>query len=505
MERTINIGKMLATRAFLLPSLEACVGSDYRYTFEDFNRRANRFAAYLQHQGLSWGDRVAILAKNNEHVVTALFGAAKMGIITVLMNWRLQVPELKYILTDCGASLLLYDREFTPVIDQLRGQAEVKTFLPVGGSGDENEFAAVMREMPDLEPSITGGGDDPAVIMYTSGTSGKPKGAVLSHNNLFWASIGLAHTIDWGYRYRFLSVAPLFHIGGLAPIMGNVHSACTTVFMPNFDPVTIWDIVETERITFMMTVPMMLQYMLLAPQLESKNLSAIKYFVCGGSPVPESLIKAYREKLGIQVTHVYGISEYTGAVTFWTADMAPHKSDSMGKPVFHGDVKICEPGNDRELPAGEVGEICCLGPQIFVGYWNNPTATAEVLKNGVYRSGDLGKKDTAGFLYVVDRLKDMIISGGENIYPAELEAVIGSIPGVAEVAVVGKPNPKWGEIPAAFVVKKPGAEVTEQEIIASCKSNLASYKCVREVHFISALPKNAVGKILKKELKEHSN
>ncbi|HOD75712.1 MAG TPA: AMP-binding protein, partial [Syntrophorhabdaceae bacterium] len=253
---------------------------------------------------------------------------------------------------------------------------------------------------------------------------------------------------------------------------------------------------------FMMTVPMMLQFMLLAPNIDKKDLSAIKYFVCGGSAVPESLIKTYGEKLGIRITHVYGITEYSGAVTFWTADMGADKSNSMGKPVFHGDVKICEPGKNRELPAGEVGEICCAGPQVFAGYWNNPNATAEVLKNGLYRSGDMGKKDEAGFLYVVDRLKDMIISGGENVYPAELETVISAVPGVAEVAVVGKPDKKWGEIPVAFVVKKPGAEVMEQEVLESCKGNLASYKCVREVRFIDAIPKNAVGKVLKKTLKE---
>jgi len=498
MEEAINIGKMLAKRAFLLPNLEACVGSDYRYTFGEFNSRANRFAAYLTRQGLSPGDRIAILGKNNEHVVTALFGAAKLGIITVLLNWRLQVPELRYILADCGAKLLIYDHEFSPLINQLQGQGDVKSFLAVGGAGEEQEFAAVIAAMADGEPTIIGGGDDPAVIMYTSGTSGKPKGAILSHHNLFWASINLAHTIDWGYGYRFLSVAPLFHIGGLAPIMGNVHSAATTVFMPNFDPVAIWDIVEAERINFMMTVPTMLQFMFLVPQLKNKNLSAIKYFVCGGSAVPETLIKAYQEQLGIPITHVYGISEYTGAVSFWNAHMDPQKSNSMGKPVFHGDVRICAPGSDRELPPGEVGEICCLGPQVFVGYWNNPTATAEVINNGCYRSGDLGKKDEAGFLYVVDRLKDMIVSGGENIYPAELETVISSIPGVAEVAVIGKPDPKWGEIPVAFIVAKPSAELTEQDVVTVCKINLASYKCVREVRFVPALPKNAVGKILKK-------
>lgn len=497
----INIGSMLSNRAFLSSSMEACVGDGYRYTFDQVNRRANQFAAFLREKGISKGDRIATLCKNNEHVTTAIFGAAKIGVITVTLNWRLQVPELQYILSDCGASLVVYDSEFSQAVDQLRDTVPAKLFLSVGSSS-EGEFESSLAAMADGEPKVAGGGSDPAVIMYTSGTTGKPKGAVLSHDNLFWASIGLAHTIDWGYGYRFLSVAPLFHIGGLAPIMGNVHSGCTTVFMPNFDPFKIWDVLETEKINFMMSVPMMLQYMLMVPEVSKKDFSAIKYFVCGGSVVPETLIKTYGEKLGIDITHVYGITEYSGAVTFWTADMGRDKSDSMGKPVFHGDVIICEPGEDKELPAGEVGEICCLGPQVFTGYWNNPDATAEVLKNGNYRSGDMGEKDEQGFLYVVDRLKDMIISGGENVYPAELESVIGKVPGVAEVAVIGKPDPKWGEIPIAFVVKKPDSDITEQDISEICKKNLAAYKCVREVQFIGAIPKNAVGKVLKKALKE---
>jgi acyl-CoA synthetase (AMP-forming)/AMP-acid ligase II len=323
---------------------------------------------------------------------------------------------------------------------------------------------------------------------------------MLTHDNLFWASIGLTHTIDWSYRYRFLSVAPLFHIGGLAPIFGNIHAGCTTVFMPNFDPIKIWDVIVAEKINFMMTVPAMLQFMLFAPDIAKKNLSSVKHFVCGGSAVPQSLIMAY-DNLGIKIDQVYGITEYAGAVTFWTADMGMDKSHSMGKSVFHGQVKIFRPESDEELPVGDVGEIGCYGPQVFKGYWNNPEATAAVLKNGYYRSGDMGKVDEKGFLYVVDRLKDMIISGSENIYPAELEQVIMGHPDVAEVAVVGKPDAKWGEIPVAMIVVKPGADVKAEDIIALCRKNLAGYKCVKEVRFIGAIPKNAVGKVLKKELR----
>lgn len=498
----INIGKMLCNRAYLSPDMEAFIGADYRLDFGQANERSNQFASFLQKNHFRAGDRIAVLCKNNEHATTAMFGAAKIGVITLMLNWRLQPPELIYILNDCGASLLLYDGEFGEVVKQLRDQVPAKLFLCVGGAGPDAEFQSAIAEQPFSEPEYTGEGDDPAVLMYTSGTTGKPKGVMLTHNNLFWASVGLTHTIDWGYRYRFLSVAPLFHVGGLAPIFGNIHSGCTTVFMPNFDPVKIWDLIVAEKINFMMTVPAMLQFMLFAPDIQKKDLSSIKHIVCGGSAVPLSLITTY-DKMGIKIDQVYGITEYAGAVTFWTPDMGMDKSNSMGKTVFHGHVKIFRPDSHEELPVGEVGEIGCSGPQVFKGYWNNPEATAAAIKNGYYRSGDMGRLDEGGFLYVVDRLKDMIISGSESIYPAELEQVILTHPGVAEVAVVGKPNAKWGEIPVALIVSRPGAEVTAtaEDIISLCRKNLASYKCVKEVQFISAIPKNAVGKVLKKELR----
>ena len=500
----INIGKMLANRAYLSPGLEAFSGAGYRFSFLETNERANRFGAYLKKNGLASGDRIAVLCKNNEHATTALFGAAKIGVITLMLNWRLQVPELAYILNDSGAALLLYDQEFAPVADGLRGQTAVKYFLSVEPGNGANDFEKGLAEASAAEPAYAGFGSDPAVLMYTSGTTGRPKGVMLTHDNLFWASIGLAHTIDWACKYRFLSVAPLFHIGGLAPIFGNVHSGCTTFFVPAFDPVKIWDVITGEKINFMMSVPAMLQFMLFAPDIAEKDLSALRHIVCGGSAVPQGLIAAY-DRMGIKVEQVYGITEYSGAVTFWVPDMGMDKSDSAGKAVFHGQVKILRPDGDEEMPLGEVGEICCLGPQVFKGYWNNPEATAAVAGKGYYRSGDMGKIDKDGFLYVVDRLKDMIISGSENIYPAELEQVLMNCPGIADVAVVGKPDAKWGEIPVAFVVKKPDSAVTQEEVLAHCRKNLASYKCVKEVRFIQAVPKNSLGKVLKKELRLQFN
>ncbi len=501
----MNIGKIFANRAFLSPQLEAFVGDGYRYTYAQANERINQFAHYLsQGERLQPQERIALLCKNNEHLATAIFAAAKIGAVAIPLNWRLQIPELTYILNDCGAKVLFYDGEFAGVVNELRAQIKIRTFLRKGGSGVDPEYEDILQGFSPEELPGEGGGDSPLIIMYTSGTTGRPKGAMLSHQNLFWATLGIAHTIDWRYRDRFLSIAPMFHIGGLAPIITNVHSGCTSVFMPDFDPVKVWQMVAQEKIQFMMTVPVMLGFMLKVLDKHKVDLSSLRHIVCGGAIVSAELINAY-QSLGIAVENVYGITEYSGAVCFWTPEMGESKKKSVGKPVFHGQIRIANVEDGSELPPGGVGEIWCRGPQVFKGYWDNPAGTEKALHDGWYRSGDLGTKDAEGFIYVVDRLKDMIISGGENIYPAELEGVISQHPGVADVAVIGVPDNKWGEIPRAYVVKKEGAALVEGDIFETCRKNLAGYKCIKEVLFIDALPRNASGKVLKTVLKQKAS
>lgn len=501
MNKIINIGGMLSNRAYLSPDLECFIGEGQRLTFRQADQRANQLAHYLKSHSIYPGDRVAILGKNRPQWVTAMFAVAKADAITVPLNWRLHPAELSYILEDSGASVLLYDAEFAPVVDQLRCCSMVREYLRIGDGTMDIELEEAMSGLPVSEQLSATGDDDPAVIMYTSGTTGKPKGAMLTHANLFYVTAGHCHTINWKYKDRFLSIAPLFHIGGLAPMLTNIHCGSATVFLPDFDPFKVWDLVESERITHMMTVPVMASFMLKVPGLENKNLSSLEHIVCGGSIVPEAIFTEYKQR-GIQVENVLGITEYSGAVTFWIHDMGWSKHTSVGKAVFHGAVKIVDPESRRELPAGQIGEICVMGPQVFKGYWNNPEATSKVLADGRYYSGDLGYMDEDGFVYVVDRLKDMIISGGENVYPAELEAVIARCSGVAEVAVVGKADADWGEVPVAFVAAVPGQQLSSEDIQHACRENLAKFKWVKEVRFIEALPRNGVGKVMKNILRE---
>ncbi|QDQ02289.1 o-succinylbenzoate--CoA ligase [Lysinibacillus fusiformis] len=493
----INIGKLLQNRAVLMGDKEAFVHRNKRWTFQQMNARANGFANYLTKLGYSKGDRIAVLCKNNEDFIAVLMGAAKIGVITVVLNWRLQVAELQYIVEHSKVKLIVYDVDFEPAISALKEQLALDY---VYANHTVPSLQAIFEEDTE-EPQYKASNDDVALIMYTSGTTGKPKGAMISHNNLFGAGIGLSQTIDWWEDDRFLMVAPFFHIGGIAPLITNVMCGCTMILMETFEPITAWQTIEHEKITTMMTVPTMLAYLLKTYEVASVDTSSIRNITCGASSVPAPLILGFRQ-LGIPVQQVYGITEYTGAVTMWKEQMDKEKFDSMGKSVMHGEMKIIDVKTEQALPIGQVGEIILRGPQVFVGYFDNAEATHKVLKNGWYSTGDVGYIDHDGYLYVVDRMKDMIISGGENIYSAELELVLSTHPSVADVAVIGVPDEKWGEIPRAYIVITPEAAITETALIHFCKEKLAAYKVVKEVIFVEQLPRNAVGKLLKHQLKQ---
>src|SRR5690625_5037881 len=338
-----NIGELMIHRAYVSPNVEGYVGRK-RYSFAQMNERVNKFADYLSKEGIHSEDRIALLCINHEDFITAFFGAAKLGVITVPINWRLQTKEVEYIISNCEPSLLLYDAVFAETVQALQSSISI----PALQVGDES-FDEIISRCSTAEPKLNTTKDETILIMYTSGTTGKPKGAMISHNNLLAASIGMSHVIDWWFGDRFLSVAPFFHIGGFAPIITNLHNGSTAITMTDFDPIAAWEIIEKEKITTMMSIPAMLQFMLKVIGKADFNYSSLRNITCGGSPVPVKLIKAYAD-LGISVQQVYGITEYTGAVSFWKNVMDESKIDSMGKVVFHGQVEIVDPETNEVLP-----------------------------------------------------------------------------------------------------------------------------------------------------------
>ncbi|MFD4180945.1 class I adenylate-forming enzyme family protein [Rhodococcus sp. NPDC058514] len=500
MERTL--GQLLSRRAYLTPDKEAWIGRDYRYTFAQVDRRVDLLAAYLRAAGVGAGDRIALLAKNGEFHATTVFAAARLGAIAVVLNWRLPAPELQYVLEDATPAAFVYDHEFASVVAALEGVPAVRVCSAPDAADDSTvDYREVTaRPWQPLEPVPAPAPNDPVVIMYTSGTTGKPTGAMISHENLLWSAQGCAATLEWHGGHRFLLVAPMFHIGGFNPVVTNTVQGTPCVYLPDFDPVVVWDTIARERITTMMAVPVMLQALLAVAAATEVDASSLVNVTCGGSPVSVDLIEA-AGRAGITVQAVYGITEFSGALTYWTREMGIDAAATQGRAMMFGEIKIVDADTGRDVPAGTAGEVWCRGPMVFTGYWNNPDATASALIDGWYRSGDIGLVDERNFLHLKDRLKDMIISGGENIYPVELERVLARHPAVREVAVVARADARWGEVPVAHVVVEPGSTLAAEDLIAYGREHLASYKSTKDVVFADALPKNSVGKILKRQLR----
>jgi len=504
-----NIGLLLAKRAALSPRLEGLVEVERgrRFTFAELDARCNRTAHVLQGIGVGKGDRVALLLMNGVEYVETFFALAKLGAIAVPLNWRLVADELAFILQDSGAAALIYDGEFREVAAELarRGPAAtaVRTWLQVGTLDPRDAFAhsydALQAAAPADQPAIAAADEDELYVMYTSGTTGHPKGAVHTHGSALWACITIATTADVRYRDRYVIVSPLFHVAALTPMTGNVQRGITSVVMRAFDPGRLLETIEAERVTVLLAVPAMLNALLHAPELARYDCSSLRWIMSGAAPVPVTLIEAYAAR-GIEIHQVYGLTETCGPACLVSPEDAIAKAGSTGKAFFHTDVRVVDE-RGRDVAPGAVGEVLVRGPHLMKGYWNRPEATADAIRDGWLYTGDLATVDADGFVYIADRKKDMIISGGENVYPAEIENVILSHPGVREVAVIGRPSVKWGESALAIVVRKDPA-LSERAVLEHCSGKLARYKLPRAVRFADELPRNPAGKVLKRLLRE---
>ena len=507
MSTEINIGAFLGTRAHLNPNKEALydVACDQRFTFSALNGRANQACHALSGLGLAKGDRVALLTYNGHEFVESFFGPAKAGLIIMPLNWRLTAKELAFILKDGGARAIIFDADFAPVIEQLKSMGEqgsaLEHWIGIGQHGLDfaTDYEALLAAQAADEPALNACDDDNLFIMYTSGTTGNPKGVVHSHNTVMWALITLGNTADIHFADRYLVLLPLFHVGALTPMLGTVYKGNTMVILRNFEPERTWSLIEQERITTTLAVPAMLAFMLQVPDFQRFDWSSLRYVTSGAAPVPVTTINTYMD-LGIEIHQVYGMTETCGPACLIGPDDAIHHVGSTGKSFFHTQVRVV--GSDgTDLPAGEPGEVVVRARHNMKEYWGRPQATAETVIDGWLHTGDVAVMDAEGFVTIQDRIKDMIISGGENVYPAEVENVLLQHPDITDAAVIGRESEKWGESPFAIIVSKnPG--LNEQQVLAHCDGKLARYKLPKGAVFLDEIPRNPSGKILKRVLRE---
>ena len=511
--RSMAHGEQLARQARIRPNRVAFRFEGRDLTFGQLDERVNRLANGLRDRGVGPGDRVATLMKNRLEVVEAYLAAAKLGALCVPVNFRLVPAEISYILADSGAVALIVEEDLaaTALAAGAPGVCLVTADDPSEG-GEEAPphegtlpYEAVLAASSPEAPGIAVADSDPAFIMYTSGTTGRPKGAVLSHFNLLMNTMNMITYMGIGGDDEvWFSGLPLFHIGGLNGILPYLLLGGTSVILPSgqFDAAQVVDMLEEEGITGCYFVPTQWQQICAVPGVKDRKLS-LRRISWGASVAPPSVLQAMADTFpGIPNFNAFGQTEMSSVTCVLKGVDAVRKMGSVGTPVTNVEVRIVD-DDMGDVGTNEVGEIVYRGPTVLQGYWNKPEATAEAFRGGWFHSGDLVRRDEEGYIYVVDRSKDMIISGGENIYCAEVEAVIDAHPGVREVALIGVPDPKWVETPRAVIVATDPANPPDQEeIIAWCRERLASYKKPTSVVVVDQLPRNASGKILKTQLRQ---
>ncbi|MFP4531046.1 MAG: acyl-CoA synthetase [Desulfobacterales bacterium] len=501
----MNVGEWPAKWAARYPN-EPCIKyNDLDLSKAQFNRRINRLAHAFLAAGIGKDDRVAALMGNSNVFLEILFAISKIGAIMVPLNFRLAAPELEFILNDSEPHMMIYSPEFLPNVEQLRGKvASVKQFIceTDGGADTDQQFENWIAGQSDTEPQIaeTVDMETPHFIMYTSGTTGRPKGAVVRQGQTQWNAINGIHMYVQTPPVVALCAAPLFHIGALhVSATPAIYAGYKLIIQRFFDPATSLKLIEKNKVTGMFGIPVMFLFMTMVPEFEKTDFSSVQYFLAGGAPCPRPLMETYMRK-GVMFCQGYGMTETATGVTALRTEDSIRKLGSCGKPLFHSEVRIVDT-EGNELAEGQMGEVLIKSPTVIKEYWRRPEETAQAIKEGWLYSGDMGYFDEEGYLFLVDRRKDMYISGGENVYPAEVENVIMEMPRVSDCGVIGIPDEKWGEAGLAVVVKKPDMEITEQEIIDFCRGRLAGYKRPRKVVFTTELPRTLTGKILKKDLR----
>jgi fatty-acyl-CoA synthase len=494
----LTLGRWIRDRALVTPARVAIEHGGQTTTYAELDARSERLADALVRLGLRRGDRVASLTRNRPEHVELFFACAKAALVLAPMSWRLTPPELAYQLGHAAPAALFVEPQMdSPARAALDLTAARPRRLTLARAGLD-----ALAESGGNVPSQPPADDDDLLLLYTSGTTGRPKGARVTHRNCFWTNLSLDRVAGLSEADVVLQVLPQFHVAGwnVQPLLAWWKGA-TVVLESSFDPARALDLIERRRITTMMGVPA--NYLLMAAdrRFGDADLTSLRQPVVGGAPVPEQLLRTWGER-GVAIVQGYGLTEASPNVLCLPREDATRRLGWAGKPYPHIEVALGDPGSSAVVDGPASGELLVRGPAVFAGYWRDPEATRASLRDGWLRTGDVAERDAEGFYRIRDRLKDMYISGGENVYPAEIEAALHEHPSVADAAVIGVPDERWGEVGVAIVVLRPEATADERDLLAHCRARLAGFKVPHAVHFADELPRSAAGKLLKRELRE---
>jgi acyl-CoA synthetase (AMP-forming)/AMP-acid ligase II len=504
MEPNLNWYAVLAHHAVRSPDQVMTVFDGAPLTYAETDERVQALAAGFAANGIGRGDVVGLLSYNCPEFLEALFAINYLGAIAMPINWRLAAPEVRYILEHSQARGLVCDESLVELADAATTDLEdslLRACIADPAPSGWTALASLRTGSPPVAPAEVAP-NDVHRLMYTSGTTGRPKGVMLTHANLAWKN--LAHLVEFGFTSNDLGLAcgPLYHVGALDLTTTSLLAAgASTIIHPAFDAAAVVEEIERSRVTCVWLAPAMVNAIMALPDIESRDLSSVRLVINGGEKMPIPLIERIQRVFSAAwFADAYGMTETVSGDTFLDRDSIITKLGSVGRPCLHLDLEIWDE-DGQPVPAGTPGEIVMRGPKVFKGYWRDPEATERAFAGGWFHSGDIGVRDEDGYLFIVDRLKDMIVSGGENIAGSEVERVLYEHEAVLEVAVVGRPDERWGEVPVAFVVLRDDADSSAAELIEHCRGQLAKFKVPKEVSFLDALPRNPSGKILKRELR----
>lgn len=503
-----NVAGIIRTHAKNLSGKVALVQGDRVQTWRESYERSSQVAQALKAAGVGNQDRVAFLDKNSIEHFEVFYGCALLNAVSVDINFRLAPPEVAFIVNDARAKVFVVGPDFVPVLDAIAGDLpHTKKIVVIGGHPQHESYESWVSRYQPIDPGAMAKKGDVAFQLYSSGTTGRPKGVMLTNEN-FMGILPSARDL-WGMDEHTINLVamPLFHIGGSGWATAGQYNGCKSIIIREATDVGgLVKLIGQHRITHAFMVPALLAFTLMVPDIDKADFSSLKLIAYGASPISEQVLSASLKTYKCDFVQVYGLTETTGVVTMLMHEdhdvdgPKKHLLRSCGKPSLGVELKVIDE-NGKELPAGEVGEIIIRSEQVMKGYWNMPEETAKSIRNGWFYTGDAAYKDKDGYVYIHDRMKDMIVSGGENVYPAEVENALMKHPAIADVAVIGIPDDRWGEVPLAIVVRKPNVEVTEDDIVAFGRTQLAGFKTPKKVVWADALPRNPSGKILKKDLR----